>query len=67
MSTKPVREDSTAPAGGDLEEATKHRRDADLRLSMNERLAALHHLCVQASQIGGAAKRSAPERSAEPD
>jgi hypothetical protein len=41
----------------ELEQAATHRREADLRLSMNERLAALHHLCLQASQIRGAAKR----------
>ena len=66
MAAEPARDDDAA-AHDELERAAKHRREADLRLSMNERLAALHYLCLQASQVSGAAKRPAPESSAEPD
>jgi hypothetical protein len=56
MATDPAR-DAADPAARDaLGQAAKHRREADLRLSMSERLAALRHLCLQASQIRGAAK-----------
>jgi hypothetical protein len=35
----------------ELAAAARHRRDAERRISMNERLAALHHLCKQLSAI----------------
>ena len=57
MAIEPVPDDTDAAALEELKGATEHRRQADLRLSMNERLAALHHLCLQASQIAGVARR----------
>jgi hypothetical protein len=57
MATERRRKDEDAIARAELERAAKHRRDADMELSMNERLAALHHLCLQAGEIRGVAKR----------
>jgi hypothetical protein len=41
----------------ELDDAAKHRREADSRLSMSERLAALHELCKQAAKLDGTARR----------
>jgi hypothetical protein len=41
-----------------LDAAARARREAELRLSMAERLARLHHLAKQMTAIKGAAKRS---------
>jgi hypothetical protein len=57
MATEARPDDTDRPAAEELQRAAEHRRDAELRQSMNERLAALHHLCLQASQIRGVAKR----------
>jgi hypothetical protein len=56
MAPEPAPEDTDADPRDELERAAKHRREADLRLSMSERLAALHELCKQASAIRGVAK-----------
>lgn len=42
----------------ELKQATRQRLEADRRLSMSERLAALHELCRQAAEIDGTARRS---------
>jgi hypothetical protein len=57
MATDLARDAADPAARDELEQAAKLRREADLRLSMSERLAALHHLCLQASQIRGAARK----------
>jgi hypothetical protein len=41
----------------ELAAAAQHRRDAERRMSMSERLAALHNLCKQLSAMDGVAKR----------
>ena len=56
MPAEGPRDDIDSTQREELEQAAAHRREADRTLSMNERLAALHHLCLQASQIRGAAK-----------
>ncbi|HKP89942.1 MAG TPA: hypothetical protein VJT75_08200 [Thermoleophilaceae bacterium] len=56
MATPAHPDDDRPPAAEELERAAEHRREADLRLSMSERLEALHYLCLQASQIRGAAR-----------
>jgi hypothetical protein len=56
MATESARDDPDAAALRELERSAAHRRAADLKLSMNERLAALHHLCLQMSQIRGVAR-----------
>jgi hypothetical protein len=43
--------------GNELAAATRHRREADRRMTMSARLAALHELCKQVSAIDGIAKR----------
>lgn len=43
--------------GGDLERAARLRREADLALSMSERLARVHQLSKQMSAVKGAARR----------
>ena len=57
MSTEPSKQQE-AEAVEELEHAAQHRLDADRRLSMSERLAALHELCKQAAAIDGAARRT---------
>jgi hypothetical protein len=57
MATEHASDDVDAAALEELERAAAHRREADLKLSMNERLAALHHLCLEASRIRGTAQR----------
>jgi hypothetical protein len=47
-----------ADAVEELDQAAKYRLEVDRRLSMNERLAALHDLCKQAAAIQGTARRA---------
>jgi hypothetical protein len=57
MATERSPEAIDAAARDERQRAAQHRREVDLKLSMSERLAALHHLCLQAAQVRGAAKR----------
>lgn len=41
---------------GDLDRAAAKRREGDIALPMNERLARLHALCLQMSEVKGAAR-----------
>jgi hypothetical protein len=41
----------------ELDAAARHRREAERRMSMSERLAALHELCKQLTAVDGVARR----------
>jgi hypothetical protein len=41
----------------ELEAASRHRRRLDREMTMSERLAALHELCMQLADVTGSAKR----------
>lgn len=56
MSAEPPKQQQD-DAVEELEQAAHHRLEADRRLSMSERLAALHELCRQAAEIDGTARR----------
>jgi hypothetical protein len=58
VSTEPANKQEQADAVEELEHAAEHRREVDRRLSMSERLAALHELCKQVAAIEGTARRT---------
>jgi hypothetical protein len=57
VSTEPSNQQQ-ADAVKELEQAAEHRLDLDRRLSMSDRLAALHELCKQVAAIDGTARRA---------
>jgi hypothetical protein len=64
VSTEPSKQQQ-ADAVEDLDQAAKHRLEVDRRLSMSERLAALHELCKQAA-AGRAQDRADLENLPDP-
>lgn len=57
MSSDRVEKPAPSHTARELDEARARRAQEDLALSMSERLAKLHRLCLQATAISGAARK----------